>query len=329
MLQFMLSFEEFSADLPVKHTQWFTSPSDLEKALAEHGIIQPTRQASRGEFRAGLAARKMQDCELYSDRYSTAISVHLQTPPDELAILLPRSPHDHFIVNGINLENSQLALTPTSGAMDIAGSGPIGSDCIAMSETRFLELLETLCPTAGITEGLSLVKVFAPELRSLGDLIVNLMAETDIKSQCERSGNLLAWTVSLIGHASEQFRPDEVNGNAVRHQIARNTQDFIEANFHECVQLEGLCRHTGVGIRTVQRSFREYFDLSVTDYLKNIRLDKAHRALETTKDGEESVTDIALRSGFTHLGRFSVAYRTRYGESPSETLVSPTGTGDS
>jgi AraC-like DNA-binding protein len=328
MLQLMLSFKEFAADLPLAHTQWFTSPTALEKALAELGIVQPTRQATRGEFRAGLAARKMQDSELYSDRYSTAISVHLQTPPGQLAILLPRSPHDHFIVNGVNLENSHLALTPSCGSMDIAGPGPSGSDCIAMSRMRFQELLETLCPTAGLKEGLSLVKVFAPELRSLGDLVVNLVAAPDSKSECERSGNLLAWTVSLIGHASEQFRPEGVNGSAVQHQIARNTQDFIEANFQECVQLESICRHTGVGVRTVQRCFREYFDLSVTDYLKTIRLDKAHRVLETTEGGEESVTDIALRCGFTHLGRFSVAYRTRFGESPSETLITPTGAGD-
>jgi AraC-like DNA-binding protein len=32
------------------------------------------------------------------------------------------------------------------------------------------------------------------------------------------------------------------------------------------------------------------------------------------------VSDAALDSGFVHLGRFAVAYRRRYGESPSETL---------
>jgi len=33
-----------------------------------------------------------------------------------------------------------------------------------------------------------------------------------------------------------------------------------------------------------------------------------------------TVTDIALRSGFLELGRFSVEYRQMFGESPSETL---------
>jgi AraC-like DNA-binding protein len=36
--------------------------------------------------------------------------------------------------------------------------------------------------------------------------------------------------------------------------------------------------------------------------------------------GEASVTDIALRWGFNHLGRFSQLYRERYGEKPLATL---------
>ena len=127
----------------------------------------------------------------------------------------------------------------------------MGSDCIAMSETRFLELLGVLCPTASVPSGLNVVKVFEPELHSLGDLIVNLMGAPETELQCERSGNLLAWTVSLIGHASERFRPEKINGNAAQGQIAKSTQDFVEMNFRDGILLENLSRHTGVIVRTV------------------------------------------------------------------------------
>lgn len=297
--------------------------------MASYGIYQPTRQAARGEFRAGLAERKLVDSELFSDRYSTALSMHLEPPPSVIGILLPRSPSGHFVVNGIDLENEHLVITPKCEGMDIAGPGPIGSDCLTLSETRFLEMLEILCPTANMVEGLNLVKVFEPELRSLGDLIVHLIGAPEIEIQGERSENLIAWTISLIGHASEQYRPEKINGNAARSLIARGAQDFIEVNFRHPVHLESLCRHTRVGIRTVQRCFREYFDLSVTDYLKTVRLDSAYRELATTDGREESVTAIALRNGFTHLGRFSVAYHVRFGEPPSETLAAQQDAKDS
>ena len=315
-----MNFEEFAADLPRQHSQWFTSPEALEKALAQVGVYQPTRQAGRGNFRAGLAHRAYSDGELFSDRYSTDLSLYLESPKAEVGILLPRSPSNHFVINGINLGDDHLAVAPLGEGMNISGPGPIGSDCIVMSTTRFTEMLETLCPTARTPKGLTLVKMFAPELGALGDLIVNQIGEPDVNLQHERIANLLAWAVSLIGHASDQYRPENINGLKVHGRIASDARDYIEVNFRMPVHAEDLCKHTGVGLRTLQRCFREYFGCSASDYLKTARLDAAHRKLTVGDSRETNVTEIALSSGFTHLGRFSLAYRTRFGESPSETL---------
>ena len=243
-----------------------------------------------------------------------------ESPSDDVGILLPRSPSNHFVINGINLGDDQLAVAQTSEGMNISGPGPIGSDCIVMSTPRFTEMLEVLCPTARTPKGLTLVKVFAPELGALGDLIVNQIGAPEVNLQSERTTNLLAWTVSLIGHASDQYRPENINGLKAHGRIAKGARDYIEINFQMPVHAEELCKHTGVGVRTLQRSFKEYFGHSVTDYLKTVRLDAACRELTAADSRETNVTEIALGNGFTHLGRFSLAYRTRFGESPSETL---------
>jgi transcriptional regulator GlxA family with amidase domain len=36
-------------------------------------------------------------------------------------------------------------------------------------------------------------------------------------------------------------------------------------------------------------------------------------------DTDESITQIAMKWGFRHLGRFAVGYRDRFGEMPSQT----------
>jgi transcriptional regulator GlxA family with amidase domain len=108
-------------------------------------------------------------------------------------------------------------------------------------------------------------------------------------------------------------------------RIARSAKEYIETNFHHPVHLEDLSRHTGVGIRVVQRCFRKHFDTTISDFLKAVRLDAANWELAVKYPGETNVKQVALHNGFTHLGRFSVTYRLRFGELPSETLAARPG----
>ncbi|OXH85552.1 AraC family transcriptional regulator, partial [Burkholderia multivorans] len=55
-------------------------------------------------------------------------------------------------------------------------------------------------------------------------------------------------------------------------------------------------------------------------YLRAKRLEHA-RELLLGATPERRIADIALDCGFTHLGRFALAYRERFGESPSDTLA--------
>ena len=56
-------------------------------------------------------------------------------------------------------------------------------------------------------------------------------------------------------------------------------------------------------------------------YLRDARLDRVRAELaDLTGAPGVKVTEVAMKWGFHHLGRFSAAYRQRFGESPSETL---------
>ena len=55
-------------------------------------------------------------------------------------------------------------------------------------------------------------------------------------------------------------------------------------------------------------------------YLQQVRLGRAHEALRAADPTRVTVSSIAHRWGFAHLGRFASAYRVKFGQSPSETL---------
>lgn len=51
------------------------------------------------------------------------------------------------------------------------------------------------------------------------------------------------------------------------------------------------------------------------------RLDRCRWQLMSVEKQEDSITDIAMRWGFNHLGRFSAMYKKRFGESPRQTEI--------
>ena len=81
-----------------------------------------------------------------------------------------------------------------------------------------------------------------------------------------------------------------------------------------------LAAIAGVGVRVLQESFRQHVGMSPLTYLRRLRLDGVHSELSRTEPWQVSVSEVAYRWGFTHLGRFAGAYRARYGVSPSQTL---------
>jgi AraC-like DNA-binding protein len=81
-----------------------------------------------------------------------------------------------------------------------------------------------------------------------------------------------------------------------------------------------LCLASCASARTVQRAFVSVFGVPPMVYFRDRALSRAHRMLSSPDAGRETVTAVALRLGFTHLGRFSWYYRRLHGENPSATL---------
>nr|WP_255618379.1 helix-turn-helix domain-containing protein [Roseibaca sp. Y0-43] len=75
----------------------------------------------------------------------------------------------------------------------------------------------------------------------------------------------------------------------------------------------------GVGVRALQKAFRECLDTTPGAWLLQLRLRRARAALLAADDGT-SVTSVAHDNGLDHLGRFARHYGEAFGEAPSETL---------
>ena len=318
------NYEAFIAGLPPERTHVFHSPEELEAALAAEGVLQPTRQLSDGEFQAHLAVTETDYAALFSDRYSTAISIYLEAPEGMVSFVFPRSASGLFFANGVDIGNDRLLAFPARAGIDIAGPGPIGSDCIGIDEDRFWVIADTICP--GLERPVEVVTMPGdPEvLHAMRDRLAELVAAPDPGPSSEDVSQLIADMICWIADNHDTWTAESAVTTEARIRVAKLAQDYIEAHYREAVHIEDLCRVTCVGARTLQRCFREYFHLTMSNYLKVVRLDSARRELAAADRASTSVTTIAMQNGCSHLGRFSVDYREHFGESPRETLAMPT-----
>jgi AraC-like DNA-binding protein len=97
-------------------------------------------------------------------------------------------------------------------------------------------------------------------------------------------------------------------------------EEFLRASLTEPVSLADVAAAAGISVRTLTRTFAHRYGMGPMRFLRNLRLDAVRRALLAARPGELGVTEVALRHGFTHFGRFAGQYRERFGEAPSHTL---------
>ncbi|MGE8580368.1 MAG: helix-turn-helix transcriptional regulator, partial [Burkholderia contaminans] len=101
--------------------------------------------------------------------------------------------------------------------------------------------------------------------------------------------------------------------------FVRRAQEFVNANYAQPLQLADIVQAANVPERTLRDAFLQFRGMSPMQYLRATRLDHARELLRGAAS-ERRIADVALDCGFTHLGRFAIAYREKFGESPSETL---------
>lgn len=95
----------------------------------------------------------------------------------------------------------------------------------------------------------------------------------------------------------------------------------IEARPEHPWRVAELAREVGVSPRTLQEAFQRERGSTPLEELRRTRLARARTDLLAAGPDTTTVTEVAARWGFFHLGRFAQSYRAEHGESPSQTLA--------
>lgn len=158
---------------------------------------------------------------------------------------------------------------------------------------------------------------------ALNILSAEVMAAGSLIQQGTGAGPIEELIISTLLYIQPSNYSTQLAGSSPRsgRPAVRRSIEYIEAHLAEPITLADLAAHARMSSRSIQAGFRDDLDTTPIAFIRDRRLDQARRMLMAAIPGDGvSVSDTAHRWGFGHLGNFSVLYRRRFGESPSETL---------
>ena len=98
--------------------------------------------------------------------------------------------------------------------------------------------------------------------------------------------------------------------------LLKRADRFVLDHIGEPFTVLRLAEYCGVSWKTLETTFADFRGLTPVAYVRNLRLDHAHAALN---EGQGTVAAVAARYGFQSSTTFALAYRKRFGVAPSRT----------
>src|SRR5262250_3587806 len=308
----------------------FHTFTDLD---AFHAAFRDMRAESvitgRGNFRADFTTVQLDRLSLQEAEETLPRTAYSAVDPRRFAITFISDPRQQIHTDGLELlpdaivvfraaseAHNRFASATRWGTValpheDVAAAGRtlIGRELIAPPHTHLIKPAPPLMSKLlGLHKTVSHLARAAPEVLA-GAEVARALEEalTRVIIQCLSEGQGI-----------------EVGSVHWRHAaIMRRLENFLEANLDRTLHLTDLCAAAAASDRTLRILCQEHLGMSPTRYLWLRRMHLARRALRMADPTTATVTETATSYAFWELGRFAVAYRSLFGETPSATLGRP------
>ncbi|HEX4558984.1 MAG TPA: AraC family transcriptional regulator [Mycobacterium sp.] len=304
---------------------------EATKLLSPH---QLTVEGHPGDFWARASRAELGGTSLYYQDCRTAVTFHCSSQSTYVAVLLPLSEGmtiRHGRGDHVEVPSGSLAVVPAECPIEVSfrrgfsllsvsanvetlmsGLGKFAPD-VAADALPF----EPICgPAGGTSEAFSGLVKFAAALvdkyhspASMPYRVVDTLRDQIV------STFLFGLPHSQSGQLLRR------GGPRIASRVVRRSVEVMRSDDGLQRSITDIAAQLCVSVRALEMAFRKELDCTPRQYLQNLRLEKAHEALCRARPGDgTTVIDVAIRSGFSHTGRFAALYRRVYGVHPSVEL---------
>jgi len=290
--------------------------------LQIEGLVQ-----RRGEF--GARSTRIDLHRLWMHRFDEDLPRIMKvTPSGTRAVVVFATDADEpaMQVNGIEISQNQIARIPLEWEWYLRSSAPCKWCTVSLTPEDLAAAGETIagrelvpppfaCSFAPAPPALLRLRKLHEAASHLAKTAPDILANPEVSRAMEQA-LVEAMVFCLAGDQSQDVR----NVQRSRVRVMRRIEEVLVANLSEPLYMGELAAQVGASYWMLRDCCLEYLGMSPKRYLWLRRMHLARRALRSADAGRTTVTEIASNYGFWELGRFSVAYRTLFGETPSTTL---------
>ena len=311
--------------MPSSAVRTFTDPVEYFTGIRNLQIVGIVER--RGEFRA--ESTRIDLHRLWTHRFDEDLSRLMKVAPRGMraVIIFATNPGQPAMqVNGIDISQNQIARLGLDWEWYLRSSAPCKWSTMSLAPGD-LHAAGEIFTGRGLEPPTLPTSVTPPapalaRLRKLHNAASHLardapdiLAKSEVARAIEQA-LVDAMVVCLAGSGSDEMP----NVQRRRARVMRRLEDVMMANPDEPLYMAELAAQVGTSYWTLRDCCLEYLGMSPKRYLWLRRMHLARRALRLADAERTTVTEIASDYGFWELGRFSVAYRSLFGESPSTAL---------
>ena len=309
--------------MPGSAVRTFTDPDEYQTFTcdAQHRVVI----TAPGVYRAETTRIDLPRVTMRRAWQSLPSISHLAIPPGRSAICFPVDgdqtsgiwggrdvPSDGiFFVNSGGEFHSRAGMGGRWASLSLsADSLAASAEAHVGSDLTFPAALNVMRPRAAAMARLLAVHKAASEL---ADTAPDILVRPDVAKVIEESLMQAAINCLTDPETTAVRQP-------ARQSIILRFENYLEANPDRPLHVLEVCAAVGVSERTLRMHCQAHLGISPQRYLWLRRMHQVRRALAVADATQTTVTAVATDHGFWELGRFSVAYRTLFGELPSATL---------
>lgn len=315
----------------MRHTEVNTSDPELAREAVAQVFCDHSLTPQPGDVSMTLRADELGSVSIVHLDYGAPVRIQPNPLNHFYLVQLPRSGVANVRQDGQRVVASAAVASVLSPTGEVDMSWEVGTPhvCVALSrtvvESQAEQLLgHSLDEPLVFDLGMGLAESGnASWLRSVFFLADELRSGTTLTQRAEVADAFAGMLAGqLLLSQPHNYTQRLITEPAAAPSQVQQAVDYIEANLGgDDLHVPAIAQAVGISVRSLQDAFRKELGVTPAAYTKNRRMVIAHRRLLAADPSVTTVTRIALGVGITHLGRFSVEYRERFGETPSSTLA--------